>query len=136
MGASGSAGGDTQSSTTKQSLPAWETPIAKAYLSSLAGMTFPGLQVPNNYFPKNYSFGQMQGNVAPGGGGGGAPVSTGGGAQNAGLDAAFMNPGIAGSSYLQSLYGNNPAAANGAAGGAAYQQLGQIYPALAKTGMG
>lgn len=131
MGSSGPS--QTSQSSTKQAMPAWETPFAKAYLSSLAGLVFPGTQVPSNYLPANYSFGQQQGNAVPSSvasasSGSSAPAaSQSGNSQQSALNQAFMNPMIASSPYLQALFAANPAGAQGTMGGAAYNQLAQIY---------
>jgi hypothetical protein len=129
----GSSGGQQSSqSTSKQAMPAWETPFAKAYISSLAGLVFPGTDVPSNYYPKDFSFGQMQGNTVPSSVGSGSSTGASGSGGGQGvpqtpLNQAFMDPMIASSPYLQALFAANPQGAQGSMGGAAYQQLAQLY---------
>lgn len=119
MGAGGNQGG-TQQQTSVNKQPAWLTPISKAYIDSLAGMVFPGTRIDAKN-PSKDTFGTMQGNTG---------ATSGGNISAAQANASPFAAMIAGSPYLQQLYGSNPGAAAGASGGAAYQQLAQIYPGL------
>jgi hypothetical protein len=53
-----SGGGGQQTSETQSSshLPGFEQPLAKAYLSALAGQVFPGMQIPDSWMPKGWDF--------------------------------------------------------------------------------
>ena len=119
MGAGGNAG-ESQKTTTVSKQPPWVTPIAKAYIDSLAGMVFPGTEIDAKN-PAKSTFGTMQGNTG---------ATSGGNISTAQANSSPFAAMIAGSPYLQQLYGSNPGAAAGASGGAAYQQLAQIYPGL------
>ena len=140
-------GSGTQTSTTQQSqhMPGWETPFAKAYLSALAGLVFPGMTIPSNYETKGYNFGNTPSPVVPGspsasGGspsGGTGPSTSGGGgatAATSGLDPQlqqlFANPMISGSADLQNWAQQNPGAFGGSMSPAAFNQLGQFYGSM------
>src|SRR5665213_2778405 len=72
MGQSSTSPGGSTSAQTKSSMPAWETPYAKAYLSSLAGLVFPGMTVPSNMIgQKGYNFPNGGGSGSGAGGAGG-----------------------------------------------------------------
>lgn len=137
----GSGGGPQNSTSTNiNRLPAYVTPFAKAYLSALGGMIFPGMEMPNNYFTKGWNFGQGTGGGTAAGASGGGGASTGQavGAQpqvDPALMQAFGNPMIGGSPYLQQEQQKNPGAINSAMSPAAMNQLAQIYPFL-MGGMG
>ena len=135
----GSGGGGSTTSKTTNSLPGWESPFARAYLSSLAGLVFPQMTLPANYLGtfKNYDFGQQPASAGPfggtGGGVGGAGGATGSGGMpsvDAGILSAFADPMISTSPFLQNQMAQNPAGAMGAISPAAMNQLAQIYPAL------
>lgn len=138
-----SGGGGTQHSTTTESqhMPGWETPFAKAYLSALAGLVFPGMTIPSNYLPKGYNFGGSSSPVVPsgqGGGGGGAAGGSAGGGGNTGLDPTlqklFADPMISGSKDLQNWAQQNPSAYGGSMSPAAFNQLGQFYGSMMPKG--
>ena len=135
----GSPGGGSTTSKTTTSLPGWEAPFARAYLSSLAGLVFPQMTLPANYLGtfKNYDFGQQPASAGPFGGTGGGTGGGGGSAGpggmpsvDAGILSAFADPMISTSPFLQNQLAQNPAGAMGAVSPAAMNQLGQIYPAL------
>ena len=135
----GSPGGGSTTSKTTTSLPGWEAPFARAYLSSLAGLVFPQMTLPANYLGtfKNYDFGQQPASAGPFGGTGGGTGGGGGSAGpggmpsvDAGILSAFADPMISTSPFLQNQLAQNPAGAMGAVSPAAMNQLSQIYPAL------
>jgi hypothetical protein len=128
MGSSG--GGQTSQSTSKTQMPAWELPEAKAYLSSLAGLIFPNANFSGSLggtapAPAGTSPGNTTG--ASGSSAASTPTSSSSSTPQTALNQAFMNPMIASSPYLQALFAANPAGAQGSMGGAAYQQLAQLY---------
>jgi hypothetical protein len=137
----GSGGGGTQTSTTKQSnsLPGYDIPAAKAYISSLMGLVFPGMTMPADYLPKGWNFGSS----AAGGGSGGAS-GQGGGSGGAGqiqtppLDPSmaynFLNPMIGSSPSLQAQYAKNPGSITSTMSPTALNQLSQIYGNLPGVG--
>jgi hypothetical protein len=160
MGVGGGGGGSQKSTTTQSShLPAFEQPLAKAYISALAGLVFPGMQMPENWMPKGWDFnpsggsggtpGASQGQPMQGGGGTGPVSNVGSGAPSPGgqpspqsqigtpgLDPTLaynlMNPIIGSSPYLQNMYAQNPGAITSAMSPAAFNQLGNplIYGSM------
>lgn len=135
------SGGGTQTSTQQTSahLPGWENQYAKAYLSALSGLVFPGMTVPQNYFGANgaWSF-PTSGptDVAGSTGAAGASGMQPGASQPATANAVnynLLDPMIASSPYLQNLAAVNPAGVQGAISPAAANQLGALYSSM---GMG
>lgn len=125
----GSGGGKSDSQQVGiQRLPAWETPVAKEYLSSLAQLIFPGTN-------QNIKGSAGMGNPAQGATGAG---QAGGGNQtqipSAGLDPSFAYnfaaPMASGSPYLSNLYQTNPNLITGAFSPASAGQFNQIYPMM------
>lgn len=152
----GSGGGNSTTTTKSNSgLPGWEQEPAKAYLSSLMGLVFPGMTVPKGWFPggkSGWSF-PTNGPSAAANGGTGAPAAA---AATSGVGSSgvppqggavggtsgqpslnqfasnnFLDPMIASSPYLQGLMAMNPAGVQGAMSPAASNQLAMLYPNLA-----
>lgn len=134
---SGPTSGGTSTQQTKNQLPAWEAPYAKAYLSSLAGLVFPGMTVPGNMISqKGYNF-PNGGGTGSGSGLGGAGGSGSQAPQFPGLDSQlasqFVNPMLASSPYLQNQAQQNPASVSGQMSPAAFNQLAGMYTNLPKS---
>lgn len=131
---SGPTSGGTSTQQTKNQLPAWESPFAHAYLSSLAGLVFPGMTIPSDYIKqKGYNFpnGGSSGSGAGGAGGTGSQAG-----QFPGLDSQlasqFVTPMLSSSPSLQASAQQNPSSVAGQMSPAAFNQLAGMYTNLPK----
>lgn len=136
MGQSGGASSSgTSTQQTQSRLPAWEAPYAKAYLSSLAGLVFPGMTIPGNTIKQggyNFPNGGSPGSGAGGAGGTGSQAG-----QFPGLDsqlaADFVTPMLSSSPSLQASAQQNPSSVAGQMSPAAFNQLAGMYTNLPKS---